>query len=278
MQAIRRIPPAPRQARWGAVLWFRWPLAVVFVLAGVVGGLASVMLSMATSKRAHDAELDRGPCHIVAGTVVATRETRVRLADESAVFATFTFRPADADAVAADHKASCFAPASLCVAPEGATATIHVEYLPDEPDVARIVGGRLTLQPDLWTPWFVLVVVPGLAAGALWAFGVLRLRGVLRDADITLADEYEIRRGVWSVPETLEVRFWFRDYRARRMTGRHWLRVRSAAGQELTSDRPPKRLLVAHDRRHPERWHRVVHPDDFVTTETTSPELADTPS
>jgi alkylated DNA nucleotide flippase Atl1 len=224
------------------------------------------MLGLATPNQRDDARLDRGPCLAAIGRVTALRETEIDIEPgEPAVIATFTYTPEGEEW---EERRRCYAAASLCTIGN----EVDVEYLADSPHTARIVGGRLTMQPDLATPWIVIVVVPGILAALAWFAGVLRLRHMMRHADIAIADQYEVKRGVWSVPETLEVRFWFRDFRARRVVGKHWLRARSAAGEPLAFGPAPTKLAIAHDREAPERWHRVVHPDDFGVVEETGRE------
>ena len=51
LQEIRKIPPAPREVRWRAVLWHRWPIALVGFVFAVYGGVFTLMLYFAAGGR-----------------------------------------------------------------------------------------------------------------------------------------------------------------------------------------------------------------------------------
>ena len=256
MHALSRIPPAPRRPHWAAVLWFRWPLLVAGILFGIVCGLASVMVGLASEAKRHDALLDSGPNGRVSGQLVG----QLDVARSNLVRATAQFRPPNAKPTEPSHVITSFIPADRC------TPELDIEYLRENPTIARVAGGRLAIHPNIHRPMQLFVVIPGLVGLLAWLYGVCRMFATLRRGDLATCEEIEVHPSVWPVPDLVQVVFQFRDHRARLVSGRSWIRARSASGTQLVDSPRPRDVVVAYDRRAPGRWHRVVHPSDFCAS------------
>lgn len=244
---------------WRKVLGYRWPLAAATFVLVVYGGVMNWMLFLANSARTEDAaRLERGPR--VALTAVVTAAEPAATADAPArQRVDYTF---SADGQQWTGRG---------VAPRASYADHHpirVEYLAGEPRLNRIVDAPV----DTRAPWFdpgdafALLLVPGLLLGLGYLAGVFHLRRVLAHGDVGIAAVASVRRVRWCLPDTLAVRFQFRDHRAQERTGRHWVRAHSALGERLTVMQHTgafDRVPVLHDRRFPQHC-RLVLPEDFA--------------
>jgi hypothetical protein len=247
----------------------RWPWLAAGVLLVVLGGLWSWLLFLARGALASDQRrLDAGPTLQVAATVVAV-DPPLHAAgqavpwpdgiDRSAVHYAFRYRDQTLPG-------SSFAPLGQFALGQQAT----VELLPEEPNRNRLVGSlvhleRPWLQPE---PWFVATVVPGALLLLGWLASAFQLRAVLMHGDAAVATVLTVRPVRWLLPQMLEVRFAFRDHRARDCRGRHWVRVHGSLGQRLLAapaGGQGLRLPLLHDRRFPQ-WHRLALPEAFART------------
>jgi len=245
---IRDIPPSPRRVRWSAVVCFRWPFLVAALFFGGYGGLVTLMLWMASQEDHPRAEsrLDAA-ARIAPGTILRVGEAR-RSGDRTFHEVEFSYTVEDMPL-----RATC----KLEARPDlRAGARVDVEYDPSQPHWARIAGGFIVLRSDYFRPFLPLTLPPGAVLLAFWATGVWSLRRLLRHGDVAVAEALSVerRRGA------LDVRFRFRDHRARIVEGRARVAERSAVGDRRIDG--TRRVCVVHDRDRPER-HRLVGSDDF---------------
>lgn len=252
---VQQIPPAPRHdARWGAALWYRWPLALGGFVFAVYGGLVTLMLFFASEGKARDdARLDsRGARTDAVVTEVQSTLARVEETPYELIAYRFEF-----DGL--DQHGSSLAPAGLAQA----SGSIEIEFLPEALHVNRVAGGRINLLGNYVTPAFWITVAPGLALIILWLWGAVRTHRVLVHGDVAIARITSMRVCRFVVPTMLAVEFTFRDRNAVQRSGRHWVRERSHAGERLS--RNPEFTTIVHDRARPDR-HRLVSVDDFAST------------
>ena len=245
----------------------RWPVLALGLLLVVSGGLWSWLLFLARGAFASDQRrLDTGPTVTALATVVAV-DPPMHAAGQpvpwpdgvarSAVHYTFGYRDQT-------FPGSSFAPLGKHAVGEPAT----VELLPNEPNRNRLLGTLLYLERP-WlqpAPWLVATVVPGALVLLGWLASAFQLRTVLMHGDATVATVLGVRPVRWLVPEMLEVRFVFRDHRARLCRGRHWVRLHGSLGQRLRAapcQGQGLRLPLLHDRRFPQ-WHRLALPEAFA--------------
>jgi hypothetical protein len=254
---VHEIPPAPRRVRWSAALWHRWPLAFLGFVLAVYGGLIGVMLNYSDTGGLSrtDRLLDAG-ARTAPAVVLRIEETSARFDSRPAVKVFFSY----AEQSGQRSLGECFAAAGMFQADGSAVA----EYLSVEH--SRLRGGRATLArvSGLLQTWLLLVVLPGATCLLLWAGGVLRLRQVLGNGDVAVAELQSLRRLPWLLPTMLAVEFEFRDRSAARCRGRHWVRAHSALGRRLAAG--PAHAAVVHDRVRPRRC-RLVLADDFLVRE-----------
>ncbi len=157
---IREIPPAPREVRWRAVLWHRWPIALLGFALAVYGGAFTLMLFFAAGgKASDDARLDRRSRTAVAEITDVWPLAADGTGVEQVIYA---FE----DAWGQVRDGASYAEAGLHAAPGRAT----VEYLAEEPGINRLEGTQLSLLPAWVEPslFLGLLVLPGMLALGLW--------------------------------------------------------------------------------------------------------------
>lgn len=251
---VRRIPPAPRHVHWRKVLGYRWPLAAAMFALAIYGGVLTWLFFLANSERSVNAErFERGP----------------RKPAEAVVRATGT-APDGSQSVDYEFYADGHNWTANMRVPGGAWRDgqkLQIEYLAGAPTLNRIVGTPPDLAARQFDPshTFATLVVPGLLLGLCWLAGVLHLRHVLAHGDVSSAEVLEIRRVRFCLPESLSVRFVFKDHRAQERRSRHWVRLHSPLGQrllQLLGRTGKERVPVLHDRRFPQHC-RLVLPEDF---------------
>jgi hypothetical protein len=256
---VHEIPPAPRLVRWRAVLWRRWPLLLLGVMFGVYGGLLAIMLGYASTGglTRSDTLLDElGPnVSRAEATVVRVEPAAAHVDGAPAEYVHFEFRVGDRQVP------------GICLAPRGRyraddVAVAEYDPLRERDGISRLAGTRVVTVPVAGALglWLRVVVLPGLLALAAWWLGVLRMRRMLQNGIVAVAEVRDVRKVRVPAPEVLRVDFQFRDHHARVRHGRHWVRAHSALGQRLA--RNPARLTVVHDRVRPRRC-RLVLPEDF---------------
>lgn len=264
LQEIRKIPPAPREVRWRAVLWHRWPIALVGFVFAVYGGVFTLMLYFAAGGKPSDgARLDREASRANA-QVTEVREVDANDPGLDEV----VYRFMDASGISREGKS--YAEGSLYQV----SNPVIVEYLAGEAGINRIVGTRgLNLLPPWVQPslFLGLLVLPGLLALGLWFQGVFDLKRMMGTGDVGVAEILEIRRQRLVLPSMLAVCYRFRDHRAIPRVGRHWVRARSALGEELASE--PTHMPVLHHRRWPQ-FSRLALVCDFRGDASATPASA----
>ena len=252
---IREIPPAPREVRWPAVLWYRWPIAVAGFVLAVYGGVFTLMLYFA-AVGGDDAGFDgNSPTAIAEITDVAPVGAARRGIDQ------VSYRFRDANGVVQE---------GTSYADEGVyTVSDHetVQYQEGRPIVNRLSGTQLSLLPGWVEPslFLGLLVLPGVLALGLWFQGVFDLKRMMSTGDVGVAEVLEVRKLRVVVPGTLAVCYRFRDHRAILRVGRHWVRARSALGEHLASG--PGYMPVLHHRRWPQ-FSRLALVQDFKKSES----------
>ena len=263
-QEIRKIPPAPREVRWRAVLWHRWPVALLGFVFAVYGGVFTLMLYFAAGGKPSDgARLDRE------ATIANAQVTDVRVVDAGdpgVDLVSYRFE----DAVGVLRNGQSYAERYLYEMHN----RVEVEYLTDEAGINRIVGSRgLNLLPPWVEPslFLGLLVLPGLLALGLWFQGVFDLKRMMSTGDVAVAEILEIRKQRLVLPSMLAVCYRFRDHRAIPRVGRHWVRARSALGEELSAG--PTHMPVLHHRRWPQ-FSRLALVCDFQGDASTTPAAA----
>jgi hypothetical protein len=268
VREVRSIPPAPRRVRLRSLLGYRWPLLFAAFVMTVYGGLFTWMLFLADGAKPSDnRRLEIGPVETAAGTVTSIEPARlVDGRPHERVHYEFAFAD-DSFAGAAFALEGRYEPDDA----------VMVELLPREPNINRIVGTRLHvariwLHPGLW---FATMVVPGFLVFLGWLAGVLHLRHVVVHGDVGVATVLQLTRVRWVLPDTLAVRYSFRDHRAVLRHGRHWVRAHGALGQRLANWRGDGALLmpVLHDRRFPQ-WSRLAVATDFASDSHPEPGTA----
>ena len=247
---VQRIPPAPRRVSWGRVLGYRWPLAAATFALSVYGGVVTWLFFLANSGVFVEAErLEQGARAAVVAVVRA-----VATDAEASQRVDYEFY-ADGQTWTGTSRV----PGGTWREGQG----VPVEYRLGTPTLNRIAGAPVKLRAPQFNPThtFLLLVVPGLLLGLGWLVGVLRLRHVLVHGDVGVAQVLEVRHVRFCLPESLSVRFTFKDHRAQTRTSRHWVRVHSRLGARLLQriDREsPERVPVLHDRRFPQHCRLVL--------------------
>lgn len=263
LQEIRKIPPAPREVRWRAVLWHRWPIALFGFVFAVYGGVFTLMLYFAAGgKPSDEARLDR-EASTARGQVTEIRV--VEAGDPGIDEVVYRFE----DAVGVFRIGDSFAEGSLY----RVSNPVTVEFLAGEAGINRIAGTRLGLLPRWVQPslFLGLLVLPGLLALGLWFQGVFDLKRMMGTGDVGVAEILEIRRQPLVLPSMLAVCYRFRDHRAIPRVGRHWVRARSALGEELSTE--PTHMPVLHHRRWPQ-FSRLALVCDFRGDASATPASA----
>ncbi|MCC6671336.1 MAG: hypothetical protein IT458_09760 [Planctomycetes bacterium] len=257
---VHEVPPAPREVRWSAVLWLRWPLALLGFVLVVWFGLFTLMLHWAREGSSHRDELgiaaDPGAATAtiervdsVPGTALGRRWDRVEY-----VFATPQHPQMRGHSFVEQGR---HAP--------GSAAT--VEFRRGAPEHSRLLGARLNLLPDP-APWFFgLLVLPGVFVLLVWLLGVVEARRLLAEGDAAAVEIVTLRLLPGVVPGVLLVRYRFRDRRAVVRSAAAWVRARSALGQRLQDE--PRHVVAIHDRGRPER-SRLAIAGDFLPAPRTS--------
>ena len=240
------------------MLAYRWPVGMVGASLAVYGGVFTWMLFLAFGGKASDnAALDRGP--------VVQHEAVVQVVEPGAGW--FGELPAERvtyqfDNGSLTHRGMCFTPAGT----HTVGARVAVEVLPDLPHLHRIAGSRLDLLPWFLQPetWFALTIVPGCLALLAYAAGSMHVRSVLAHGDVGVALIGSARRIPLVIPAMLDVRYRFRDHRAKECKGRHWVRVHGELGRRIMEHLQGSTdvLPVVHDRKWPQ-YSRLVLPTDF---------------
>ncbi|MBL8751673.1 MAG: hypothetical protein JNK15_00115 [Planctomycetes bacterium] len=264
---VRAIPPAPRRIRLRPLLAHRWPL-----LAGggllTIGGLliAWLMFLQSGGKMSGGPRLDAGPTRRVSGTLatVATATRHLDGVERQAVEYTYRGNLGEHSVPLTNR---CFVPAGSWRSGD----TVEVEYLADDPNVSRIVGGILHLDGAWLRAWFWIrgLVLPGGALLAAWLLGALRLRAVLVHGDVAVGAVHRVTPVRWLLPEMVAVDYTFRDHHATWRHNRHWVRVHGTLGSRLRSQMRSgdyEEMPVLHDRSRP-RHNRMVLPEDFLAME-----------
>jgi hypothetical protein len=260
MHEVRSIPPAPRRVRLRPLLAHRWPLLVLGVGLGIVGGLWTWMLFLAAGAKPSDQRLlDDGPTAVATGTVLRA-EPPLTWDGRPWERVHYEFPWHDGTPI----PGASFAPLGTCAV----GARVTVEYLPHLPNRNRVVGTLLHF-PRAWlqpSTWFAGVVVPGALLLLGWLAGVFQLRQVLVHGDVSVGTMQSLRlvRGV--VPEMLRVVYEFRDHHAVLRRGRHWVRAHGPLGQRLARQMDTgwlEPMPVLHDRRLPQ-WNRMLLPGAFL--------------
>jgi hypothetical protein len=292
---LRDIPTAPRCVRWHAVVWRAFGACLAGAVLLVYGGVLTLLLWI-SDRGSYYTEADRSLDRERVIHVGRVTEVDARSSWRGDAMDLVRFRFTADDGIAQEG-ASFFAPGVHGVGEE-----VEVEYSPRTGD-SRVLGGSLVQPMEATETAFWATVVPGAALLLLWVAAVRRLRRVLRNGDVTIAEPVEVRRVPFMVPTMLEVRFRFRDRSARVREGHHWVRARSELGERLStaavrpSSEPrvlwtPKRglapvvptdwqtvrstdlprLCVIHDRTRPQA-NRLVAASDFSPASPTSPAL-----
>jgi hypothetical protein len=256
---VHEIPPAPRLVRWRAVLWRRWPLLLLGLLGGVYGGLFAIMLGYASTGglSRSDTLLDEAGANVprAKARVVKVEPAAAHAHGELLEYVHFVF-----------EGGSGLVP-GICLAPRGryavdAVAVAEYDPLRERDGISRLEGTRVATVPVAGALglWLRAVVLPGALALVAWWLGVVRVRRMLQNGIVAVAEVRSLRKLRWVAPEMLRVEFAFRDQHAHVRHGRHWVRAHSALGQRLA--RNSARLTVVHDRARPRRC-RLVLPEDF---------------
>lgn len=289
---LRDIPPAPRDVRPRAVVWRAFGVCLAGAVLLVYGGVLTLLLWISDRGSYYteaDRTLDRER-QVLVGTVTAV-DPRSSWRGDAMDLVRFRFA---ADDGIPQEGASFFTPGAHRVGEE-----VEIEYSARTGD-SRVLGGSLVQPMGATGTAFWSTVVPGAGLLLLWLVSVLRLRRVLRDGDVAIAEPVEVRRVPFMIPSMLEVRFRFRDRSANVREGRHWLLARSELGERMSvvAARPPTaprvlwtpkrglapvvptdwqtvrssdlpRLCVIHDRRRPQA-NRLVAASDFAPSASTS--------
>lgn len=257
LREVQLIPPAPRRVRWRKVLGYRWPLAAATFALSIYGGVITWLFFLANSFLF--VEADR-------------LEHSTRLAVDAVVRAVVDQDRGDPRVQRVDYEFYAEGQnfTGSCRVLDGAYRegmALPIEYAAGNPNLSRVRDARIEVRPRRFeaSNSFALLVVPGLLLGVAWLAGVMRLRTVLMHGDVGTATILEVRRVRFCLPESLSVKFCFKDRRAVDRTSRHWVRLHSPLGHRLmamqTSGRSDK-VPVLHDRRVPQHC-RLVLPADF---------------
>ena len=260
---MQRIPPAPRRVAWRRVLSYRWPLLFLCFALSVYGGVVTWLFFLANSHKALEAErLAAGPTV----TVEAVVERTVELGAAGRPVQRVEYRfAAEGQVYSGTSKV-----------PGGAWRqgqAVTVLYLAGQPSLNRIQDAPPDMAAVFVEPrdTLVLLVVPGLLLGMLYLAGALRLRSVLMHGDVSVATIASVRILRGCLPESVSVRFSFRDHRATLRHSRHWVRTHSPLGERLVRMQHTgafERVPVLHDRHAPQRC-RLVLPQDFTAATPT---------
>ena len=251
--AVQQIPPALRELRWDAVLWHFWPLAFLGLGLAVYGGLWTLMLYFASGgKPSDDVRLDQEAV-IAWGRIESVARARSSYRGEVQDLLSYSFENSQG------HRelGRCFAPTAGT--PIG--QLVEVEFLAEDPHINRLRGGRIGLLSNYVGLAFWTLVLPGFALLLFWHVCVWRLRRILRQGDVAVAEVLDVRRLRLVIPDMLSVHYSFRDHHAELRTGWHWVRERSLLGEQLSAG--DERLAVICDRRRP-RLNRLVLPAQFL--------------
>jgi len=261
VREVQDIPPAPRTARWPAVLWYRWPIALIGFVMAIYGGAWTLMLFFAAGGK-----LDGEDTVRVRGVVCAATPIDRVVNGERMVHYAYTFG-GEVAGQPEPGEGKSFARAGLYAVGD----PVPVEYVSGQPSVSRIVGARMDLISEWLRPatWLGLLVFPGFLALMLWLQGAFDLRRMLAQGDVAVAEILEVKRVLWVVPGMLSVCYRYRDHRASQRLGRQWVRIRSPLGHRLAPDVSretiggAERLPVLHHRRWPQ-FSRLALPGDFA--------------
>ncbi len=257
LREVQLIPPAPRRVRWRKVLGYRWPLAAATFALSVYGGVITWLFFLANSFLF--VEADR-------------LENSTRVPVDAVVRAVTDGDRGDAKVQRIDYEfySEGHVFTGSCRVVDGAFRegmSVPIEYAAGNPNLSRVRDARIEVRARRFDPSnsFALLVVPGLLLGIAWLAGVMRLRSVLMHGDVGVATIVDVRRVRFCLPESLSVKFCFKDRRAVERTSRHWVRLHSPLGERLLAMQAEARvdkLPVLHDRRVPQHC-RLVLPADF---------------
>ncbi|MBL9076587.1 MAG: hypothetical protein JNL08_03735 [Planctomycetes bacterium] len=268
---MRSIPPAPRRIRLRPLLAHRWPLLASGSLLVVCGTLlAWLMFLQEGGKWSDTARLDRGPCRIVAGTVLAVGPPFVD-GNRALRWVDYEF-PWARETVSLTLKGHAFVP-EPAPAPG---ARVDVEVLVAEPNRNRIRGALAMIDHDYLHPpfWIAAMVAPGALLLLGWLAGAFTLRHVLVHGDVSVGRVVRVDRVPLVLPQMLRIDYEFRDHRAIVRRHGHWVRLHGALGVRLAAalDAAPtaEPLPVLHDRLHPQH-SRMLLPQDFLPENTAAP-------
>ncbi|MEM7202614.1 MAG: hypothetical protein AAF628_20265 [Planctomycetota bacterium] len=268
MKEVREIPPATRRVRWIPAMGHRWPLGAFGIALAVYGGLLALMLhQVAGGKASDDRLLGTELTEHAEATILEVKPIGQTL--NGATYDQVSYQFA---AGSTQRYGKCYAPAGRYVAARGEGSDYAsdgiAEFLPDRPEINRLLGGQINVLPTLTAPVLGLIVLPGILFALLWAHGVLDLRRMMSRGDVAVADLTRIEQMRWLVPLTLRIDYRFRDHRAQWRVGRHWVRKRSELGESLLAS---DRAVLVHDRTRPQ-FSRLVAPSDFEETRPRKPE------
>lgn len=217
-------------------MWHWWPFAFAGFVLGVYGGAISLMLFLWARGNPDDAL----SAHGVATTAEITRIDGGEPGPRGLAPLRITYR-------FRSEKGLVYTGGSFSSRP-GLTvgSTVPVEYLPDQPHLNRVRGGRLSLVPPLSQIFMLLFWGPGLLCLLAWLVAVFRLRRVMQEGDVASAELIHWQEIRFVLPTMIRVSYRFRDHQARLVAASHWIRGRSALGDRLREN--PRRLAVVHDR------------------------------
>ncbi len=267
MHEVRSIPPAPRRIRLRPLLAHRWPLLALGGAMCVLGSLVAWLMFLQMGGKFSDtARLDRGPCEVVAGKVLAIG---VPFQDGGRTWSCVHY---EFHWLANHHDLHLTGDSFVPTNAPAVGSSIEVEVLPEECNVNRIRGGVLLMDRGYLHPqsWFATVVAPGALLLLGWLAGAFQLRHVLVHGDVSVGYVIAVEPVPLVLPQMLRVDYRFRDHRAIARQNRHWVRVHGDLGARLL--RPDRELgveplPVLHDRRQPDQ-SRLLLPQDFLPATT----------
>lgn len=269
MHEVRSIPPAPRRIRLRPLLAHRWPLLAVGGAMCVLGSLVAWLMFLQIGGKFSDtARLDRGPCELVTGTVLAAGAP---FQDGGRTWRCVHYR---FRWLANGHDLELTGDTFVAGDAPPIGGDVDVEVLAQEANVNRIRGGALMIDRGYLHPqfWFGAVVAPGALLLLGWLAGAFQLRHVLVYGDVSVGYVIAVEPVGFVLPQMLRVDYRFRDHRAIARRNRHWVRVHGDLGARLLRARPDlgiEPLPVLHDRRQP-NLSRLLLPQDFLPESTTS--------
>lgn len=265
-RAIHELPPVPRIVRWRAVLGCAWPLLFLGFLLVIYGGAIGLMfLFHRQGKAQDDRDLDAHARRAM-GKVVAI----LPLPDDPRYAGLQRVEHEFPVPFGANRYGPQRQPGSSFVAGRKLRVgdPVEIEYLQLHTEVSRVVGGHISLAPDLLDPHLRYVLLPGVLCTLAWAWFVLRARRLLGNGDATVGDLLAVRPIPVCIPDMVRVHYSFRDRTAHLRTGSHWVRAHGRLMRWLDRQKDSSHsLIVVHDRKDARR-SRLAVPEDFHGSRT----------